>query len=213
MDIDLRTGAMQIRYFRNLLVCLVGMLLVVTLLCTVAVGAVTGQGSLQLSVSGYGEVQGMLQDATIYPNGTVSMIMSVNDQMQTSYGAIPVTATGLWNGVINGSEVSGSIQNVAGDAHICVVFLCGDANFIGQGEFTGSLNASHATGVFQGTITFTNSPVSQIPVGQPIPMSGSWSADFLTPVPEFGSDSVTFVSVFAAAIMLFSVSRKRRLQC
>ena len=204
---------MRILSLPNLSVCLVTILFVITLLGTVTVGAVAGQGALQLSVSGYGDVQGVLQDATIYPNGTVSMLMSVNDQMQTSYGAVPITATGLWNGASNGSEVSGSIQNVVGNAHICVVFLCGDANFIGQGEFTGSLNASHATGVFQGTITFTNSPVSQIPVGQPMPMSGSWSADFLTPVPEFGSDSVTLVSVFAAAIVLFSVRRKRRLQC
>jgi len=202
---------MRIWSLRNWPVCLVAILLVITLLGTVTVGAVTGQGTLQLSFGEYGAVQGMLQNATIYPNGTVSMIMSVNDQMQTSYGAIPITATGLWNGVSNGGEVSGSIENVRGRVQICVLFLCGDANFVGQGGFTGTLKASQANGTLNGTITFANStvpPQVNIPVGQPIPMSGSWSADFLTPVPEFRFDSVALMLAFIAAIVLVSIHRR-----
>lgn len=192
----------------NLPARLAAVVIVVSILGSVSVGAVTGEGTLQLSVSGYGDVQGMLSEATIFPNSTVSMIMTVNDQMQTSYGAVPITATGLWKGVSNGLEVSGSIQNVAGKAHICALFLCGDANFIGQGEFAGSLDASNATGTFQGTITFTDSPVSQVPVNQPMTISGSWSADFLTPVPEFQFDSVTLTLAFIAATVLVSMHRR-----
>lgn len=179
-------------------------MLVITLLGTVTVGAVTGQGTLQLSFGGYGVVQGQLQNAIIYPNNTIFMTMNVNDRIQASQGAIPITATGLWNGVSNGAEVSGSIQNVVGKVHGCVFLWCGDANFVGQGQFTGSLNASHANGTFNGTITFTNPPVQD----QQMSMSGSWSADFLTPVPEFRFDSVALILAFIAAIVLVSIHRR-----
>jgi hypothetical protein len=169
--------------------------------------ATLGEGSVSLSVAGYSAIQGELQSVIIYPNDTVSMVMTVNSQLQTSYGTFPVTATGLWIGVRNGTQVSGSIENVAGQVHICVL-ICGDATFNGQGEFTGSVNASQASGSIAGTVTFVSSPVPQIPVNESMPMSGSWSAAFATPVAEFQPGFTTLLSTFAVCILLISIHRR-----
>jgi hypothetical protein len=192
------------------LIYLVAIALIIAPASTIpTVAAVNGAGSLQLSLASYGTVQGQLQNAIIYPNNTILMTMNVNDRLQTSLGTIPITATGTWTGVRSDSAVSGSIGNVAGKAQICIIFSCNDANYAGQGQWSGSINATQANGIFQGTITFTNSPVSQIPVGQPISISGTWTADFMIPVPEFGSEFKVFLLVYA--IVLFVVHRKRRL--
>jgi hypothetical protein len=42
---------------------------------------------------------------------------------------------------------------------------------------------------------------SQIPVGQPFPMSGTWVSDFELPIPEFGSQLPTYVILFAIATL------------
>lgn len=190
-------------------ICLAAVLLIIAPASSVpAVVAVSGAGSLQLSVGSYGTAQGQLQNAIIYPNNTILMTMNVNDRLQTSLGAIPITATGIWAGVRSDSVVSGSIRNVVGKAQICIIFSCNDANYVGQGQWSGSINATHANGTFQGTITFTNSPVSQIRVGQPISISGTWTVDFIIPVPEFESGFAVFL--LAYVIALFAVQRKRR---
>ena len=179
----------------GLATCL-ALLLIIPLVGAVLSDATTGEGSLQLSVSGYGVVHGALQSATIYPNDTVSMAMTVNDQIQTSQGTYPITASGFWIGTVNETGMSGSIQKVVGNVHGCIVLLCGAEDFTGQGAFTGSLNASNANGTLDGTIAFTNNP------GQQIPISGFWSADFSMPVPEFGTCPVTFILACVAAIAL-----------
>ncbi len=182
----------------------------------VLLGALTNvgasPGAMQMSVQGYGTIHGQLENATIQPNGTVSMLMLVNDQLQTSQGTFPVSANGLWVGVKNGSALTGKIQGVAGKVHICVL-ICQDANFVGEGHWSGLLNGSNALGNFNVTITFTNSPVPQIPVGQPIPGYGTWTSDFQSPIPEFASEIGTYIIVFMivafASVRLRSRHRKR----
>ena len=170
-------------------------------------GVSAGQGTLRLSVQGYGTVHGQLENATIQPDGTVSLRMVVNDQLMTSQGAFPTTASGHWVGTLNGSTVSGQIQDVVGVVRICT-FTCQDASFVGAGHWGGILNGSDAAGDFDGAITFPNSPVPQIPAGQPIPVSGTWTATFELPMPELAAETWPYTLVFAVALCaLISASR------
>jgi len=172
--------------------------------------ATPGQGSLQLILQGYGSVNGQLLDATIQPDGSITMEMIVNNQMQTSYGSFPVTANGVWTGLSNGTSVSGSIQNVTGKVQI---FLS-NANFVGSGEWTGSLNGTLAAGTFGGTITFTSSPYpQQIPQNQAIPTTGTWNATLSsssTPVPEFNLKPTMLIAAFGLALVLVLIVVARR---
>ena len=139
----------------------------------------SGTGSFTIIVSGYA-VNGNLQNVLMKPDGSVSMNMVLDGTISTSLGPIPITANGVWVGVRNGTTVSGTIQNVAGSANPCFLFWCGTATFQGQGQWSGNLtsNSTLGSGGFEGTITFTSSDFSQIPVGQPEPISGTWNADF-----------------------------------
>jgi hypothetical protein len=139
----------------------------------------SGAGSFTLVVSGY-SINGNLRNVVINPDGSVSMNMVLGGTVQTSLGPVPMTANGVWVGTQNGSTGSGTIQNVSGSANFCYWFWCGSANFVGQGQWSGSLspNSNIGSGGFQGTITFTRSDFSQIPVGQPQPISGTWNAVF-----------------------------------
>jgi hypothetical protein len=129
-----------------------------------------GQGSFVLVVKGY-TVSGNLQDA-VNVNNCVWMNMVLDGNVQTPIGAVPMTANGVWVGVVNGSEVSGMIQNVSGTARICF-FWCGNANFVGEGKWSGTLASEQGSGGFSGTITFTSSDWLQIPVGKLQPVSGT----------------------------------------
>jgi hypothetical protein len=164
-------------------------------------------GSVQITIQGFGIVHGQLENVTIAPNNSVSMMMVLNDQIQTSYGPAQITGAGRWDGVKNGVALSGQIHSVVGNVQACSL-LCLSAHFVGQGNWNGSLNSSHGTGALSGTITFTDSPVPQIPVGQPIPVSGTWNSDFQIPVPEFGLQLSTCLILFA--IVTFAVLSVRR---
>ncbi len=172
--------------------CIYSFVLILGVLTNVA----ASQGSLQLSVQGYGTIHGELDNAIIQPNGTVSMLMTVNDQLLTSQGTFPMTVSGVWVGTLNGSSVSGQIQDVIGVVHICIV-MCQDANLGGKGSWSGVLNGSVGAGDFAGAVTFTNSPVSQIPVGQPIPVTGTWTTAFELPMPELNWGGWGYTLVFA----------------
>ncbi len=182
------------------LILAVGSLLI--LLGTVAQVS-ANDGSVRLTVQGYGTIHGQLTDPNIQENGTISLVMQVNDQLMTGQGAFPITATGVWVGTIDGSSVGGEIRNVAGVVHVCVV-MCQDANFVGTGQWSGQLNGSNATGDFEGTITFTNSPAPQITAGQPIPVSGTWTDTFQLPMAElgFGTWALTLVLAVGAALLV-----------
>jgi hypothetical protein len=158
-------------------------------------------GSVQLSLQGYGTVPGELQNTIIEPNNTVSMTMLLNDQIQASNGPIQVTGSGVWNGVRNGSVLSGQIQGLAGKVQACVPF-CLSADFVGLGNWNGELNeSSQGTGTITGTITFVSSSIPQIPVGQTYPISGTWQAEFVLPIPEFRSDAPAYMIVLAVTAL------------
>jgi hypothetical protein len=160
-------------------------------------------GSVQLSLQGYGTIPGQLQNTIIEPNNTISMTMLVNDQMQTSNGPIQITSTGVWNGVRNGSVLSGQIQGLTGKVQACVP-ICLTANFVGLGNWNGQLNesSSQGTGTLTGTITFVSSSIPQIGVGQTYPISGTWTADFAAPMPEFESETTAYMIILAVAVLI-----------
>jgi hypothetical protein len=195
----------RIRHSGGLVLSITIFLLIVTPAAFAPVAA-TG-GSFELAVQGYGTVHGQLEDAAIQPNNTVSVTMLLNDQLQTSQGTFQTSARGVWNGVRNGSALSGQIRDVGGKVHICFLIACSDANFVAEGLWRGLLNAIHGTGDLNGTITFTNSPVPQIPVGQPIPVAGTWAADFQTPIPEFRTQFGVYILAFVATALVMSARR------
>ena len=160
-------------------------------------------GSVQFSLQGYGTIPGQLQNTIIEPNNTISMTMLVNDQIQTSNGPIQLTSTAIWNGVRNGSILSGQIQGLTGKVQACVP-ICLNANFTGLGNWNGQLNesSSQGTGTFTGTITFVTSSIPQITVGQTYPISGTWNANFSLPMPEFESEGTAYTIILATAVLI-----------
>jgi hypothetical protein len=180
-------------------------ILLIILACvspTAATGS--GTGSVIVQIQGYGTVHGQLQNALIQSNNNVTMSMVVNDQLQTPQGSFPIQATGHWNGALNNSTLSGTIDNVQGKIHVCVFFSCNDVDFSGHGTWTGQLQTtSSASGNYTGTITITNSPYPQIPLGQTIPIYGSWASNFASAVPEFNYNiSLLFLATLTVAIIL-----------
>ena len=135
-------------------------------------------GSFAFALQGY-TVQGQLSNAVIHTDNTVSMSMTLDDNLQTSMGAVPISANGEWDGTVSGSMMSGSIQGVSGSIQACyLIFFCGYADFVGNGIWTGTLSAGQGSGTFSGNITFTSSSFSQIQLNQPIPVSGNWNSAF-----------------------------------
>ena len=148
-----------------------------TIFLIVTPAAAQNVGSLQLNL-GNQQLAGQLTNLNIKPDGTVSMTMTLNAQIQTQVGPIPMTATGVWIGSVNGTTITGTIQGVTGNVEACVLFMCGSSDFIGQGQWTGTLNnGSNASGAFTATITFTSSSFSQVPLNKPEPVSGTWNAN------------------------------------
>ena len=197
----------QIHHTNTVGVTLVILSLIITFAAFTPVTA--GGGSLQLSLQGYGSVPGQLLNAIIQPDSSVSMIMVVNDKIQTSNGPVQIASNGTWTGVRIGTVVSGPIRGIVGKAQFCVL-VCMSADFVGQGHWFGSLSGSHGTGIFNGTITFTNSPVPQIQNGQSYLISGTWIADFDIPAPEFGSQAPTYMIAVFAFVSLLLISAQRR---
>jgi len=187
-------------------------IILLTILLCVSPAAATGSGtgSVMVQIQGYGTVQGQLQNALIQSSNSVTMSMVVNDQLQTSQGSYPLQATGDWNGTLNNSTLSGTINNVQGKIHVCVFSSCNDVDFSGQGTWTGQLQTtSSGSGNFTGTITITNSPYLQIPLGQKIPILGSWAANFASAVPEFNyHPGLLLLATLMVAIIL--TLRRRR---
>ena len=185
-------------------------ILLIILVCvspTAATGS--GTGSVIVQIQGYGTVHGQLQNALIQSNNNVTMSMVVNDQLQTPQGSFPLQATGDWNGALNNSTLSGTIDNVQGKIHVCVISSCNDVDFNGHGTWTGQLQTtSSGSGNYTGTITITNSPYPQIQKGQTIPIYGSWASNFASAVPEFNYSISLLLVTLTAAIIL--THRRRR---
>jgi hypothetical protein len=139
-----------------------------------------GTGTFTFTLEGY-TVQGQLANAMIHRGNIVTASMVVDDTLQTSMGGVPITGTGDWNGTVNGATLSGTVANVSGTVRACIfLFFCGQADYVGNGTWTGTITGSQGSGTFRGTITFTRSSFSQIPINHPIPISGSWDSSFQT---------------------------------
>ena len=170
------------------------------------VGATGTGGTVQLTLPGLGTVTGQLQNVVIEPDKTVTMTMTVNDQLQTSSGPVQVTGSGVWNGAMTGSTLSGNMQGISGKVQACII-ICVSGDFVGQGQWTGSLNGASGGGTLAGTITFTDSSIPQISVGQPYSVTGTWTSDFTLPVPEFESALGTFTIVLTVAALTLITRR------
>jgi len=153
--------------------------LIVILFSFPALNAQSSQaGSFAFSLNGY-TVQGSLLDATVHSDNSVGLTMNLQDTIRTSVTNVPINGIGEWHGTLQANQLSGTIDNVHGTAQICFfLFFCSNAEYVGEGTWTGTLSGNQGSGTFQGTIMFTSSPVSQIPVNQPIPISGNWNASF-----------------------------------
>ncbi|MGD0688597.1 MAG: hypothetical protein ABSA50_02400 [Candidatus Bathyarchaeia archaeon] len=186
-------------------------ILLIILVCvspTAATGS--GTGSVIVQIQGYGTVHGQLQNALIQSNNNVTMSMVVNDQLQTPQGSFPLQATGDWNGALNNSTLSGTIDNVQGKIHVCVISSCNDVDFSGHGTWTGQLQtASSGSGNYTGTITITNSQYPQIPLGQTIPIYGSWASNFASVVPEFNYHIILLLLATLMAATILTHRRRR----
>ena len=135
-------------------------------------------GSFAFALLGY-TVQGQLSNAVINTDNTVSMSMALDDNLQTSMGAVPINASGEWDGAVNGTMMSGTIRGVSGSIQVCYLFFfCGYADFVGNGIWTGTLSSGQGSGTFSGNITFTSSSFSQVQLNQPIAVSGNWTSAF-----------------------------------
>ena len=135
-----------------------------------------GEGTFAMNLSG-NTLNGNLQNAIIKSN-SVSLSMILNGYVQTSIGPVPIAANGVWVGTRNGTTLTGAIQDVTGTVHMCILFWCGQAAFVGQGQWRGTLASTDGTGTFDGTVTFISSDFSQIHLNQPAPVSGTWNASF-----------------------------------
>jgi hypothetical protein len=169
----------------------------------------TPSGTFTFTLKGY-TIKGQLTGAVIYPNKSVNMTMSVQSTLSTPLGAVPVSGSGEWYGMVNGTGgVSGTIANVRGVVGPCAIsILCGKSAYVGNGTWTGTLSGTQGTGTFQETITFTNSSLATIQANTPMPMSGTWSSQFQTPVPEFSTVAVVAFSALAASLYILKRRRK-----
>ncbi len=166
-----------------------------------------GTGSVIVQIQGYGTVHGQLQNALIQPNNSVRMSMVVDDQLQTPQGSFSLQATGDWDGALDNSMLSGTIHDVQGKIHVCIIFSCNDVDFNGRGTWTGQLQTSSVgSGNFTGTITVTNSPYPQIPQGQIIPISGSWTADFIFSIPVTSTNSIPELNSNTSLLLLATLT-------
>jgi hypothetical protein len=190
---------------------LVGVLILILVSVSLTAVKGSGTGSMVVNIQGYGTVHGQLQNVIIQANDIVTMSMAANDQLQTPEGSFPLQATGDWNGILqNNSTLSGTIDNIQGKIHVCVIVSCNDVDFIGHGTWTGQLQTSSSgAGNFNGTVTITSSPYSQIPQGQTVPMDGSWTADFASSVPEFNGSLQPLLLATLTAVIILTHRRRR----
>jgi hypothetical protein len=162
----------------------------------------TTTGSITMQSQDYGTFQGQLQNATILSNGTVTMLMIVNDQIQTPIGTFPVQATAKLYGIQNANSVSGVFQDFTGSV--------GDAKFTGQANWAGTLTSStNGGGAFSGTIIVTSSPYPQLPAGRSYPISGSWASSFASPVPEFQGTNILLLAFLLLTITSLALRKTR----
>jgi hypothetical protein len=198
-------GSPRMKVFVTLLIALTILIGIVPM-----VRAESGVGSALLQIQGYGTVHGKLENPTIQANNTVSMLLIVNDTLYTPQGSFPLEASGSLNGSRDNSTLSGTIDNLHGTIFVCIVFACNNVYFNGQGKWTGAIdNSLNGAGNLVGTITVTDSPYPQIPKGESIPASGTWTAHFGFTLPEFNRSSSIVILAFLSTALLLQRRSKR----
>ena len=137
-------------------------------------------GSFTFTVAGY-TVSGSLSSASIAHGGAVQMVMTIDQNVPTSYGTVHVTGSGVWSGQTDFQTVSGVIGNLGGTIQACFLFSCQDGDFAGTGTWSGTLSPagggeSQGSGMFQGTVNISGLPSQN----GPATISGSWTSTFET---------------------------------
>lgn len=143
-----------------------------------AIGS-SGIGTFTFVLYGY-NVNGDLTNGIITHEGDVQMQMSIDQTISITNGTVHITGNGVWNGNTNFSVFGGSISDVKGTVHACVLIACQTANFTGSGSWTGTLSwsksaGSQGTGTFQVTLSVTGANITQT---ESLPVSGNWTATF-----------------------------------
>jgi len=136
-------------------------------------------GVFTFTVYGY-TVNGDLTDASVSHGGNVQMLMTIDQTVPITNGTVQITGSGAWNGMTDLQTLNGDISNVQGSVHACVLSVCQNADFTGNGTWSGTMTWSQATGsqasgTFQGALTFSGPQVNQT---APVPVSGNWTASF-----------------------------------
>jgi len=131
-------------------------------------------GSFTITIEGYA-VTGTLTDLTGHQSG-VRLLMIINQTFSTTMGSVRIVGIGVWNGATADTTVVGSIDNVNGTIHACVLLTCKDANFTGSGTWAGkvtevSASPPLASGTFQGTLDFPTLNPPRV-----VPVSGNWTS-------------------------------------
>jgi hypothetical protein len=130
-------------------------------------------GSFTITMQGY-TVTGTLTDLTGHQSD-VKLLMSIDQTVPTSMGTVHIAASGIWTGTTTDTMITGSIDQVTGKVHACVMLFCQDANFTGSGTWAGSVEAlpsglPEGSGTFQGTLNFQSpNPPTEVSV------SGNWT--------------------------------------
>jgi len=198
--------AVKSSFFRTLIL-LILIIFLVTHPLTTFVFSESGD-SFQLAINvkdTFATFAGILTNVVIQPDNSTSMRLVSNYRLQTARGTFPLNATGTLVGMRNGSSLSGLIQNLVGKA--CVL-QCFDFDFVGDGQWSGTLNQGHAEGILQGKVIFVSSPMKEVPQGLPASFSGTWVADFQIPTPELSLPLTAYVLTFAVLTLLLNYSRR-----
>jgi len=150
-------------------------LTVIVIMLSMTTGAVAAAnqttGTFTISIEGY-VVAGTLTDVTGHQSG-VKLLMSIDRSVVTTSGSVHIVGSGIWNGEVTGSLITGSIDNITGSVHACMSITCENATFTGSGNWTGGLTGSsgspQGSGSFQATLQVSNPPST-------VPVSGNWTS-------------------------------------
>jgi hypothetical protein len=130
-------------------------------------------GSFTITMQGY-SVTGTLSDLTGHQSD-VKLLMSIDETVPISMGTVHIVGSGIWTGTTADTTITGSIDQVTGKVHACVMLFCQDANFTGSGTWIGNVEVlasglPEGSGTFQGTLNFQSpNPPTEVPI------SGNWT--------------------------------------
>lgn len=143
----------------------------------IAFGSV-GSGTVIIRTT-FGNLHGLLQEASLQGD-KITMNMIIDDKVQE----VHVEATAIWIGSRVGQAVSGTVRNFTGTARGRSLTI--------QADWSGTLSPSlSGNGTLAGILT----------VGVGTPIDGTWTATFITTIPEFASIPLVLATITSLAIM------------